>query len=99
MTVQLSEAEIATVNQILARHLGDMDCRIFGSRAKGTAKKYSDLDIAVVGSEPIPLLTLSNLEESFSESDLPFKVDIVDWQRITNEFQEKIKTEWVKLKA
>ena len=97
MTVQISEREIATVNKILARHLGNMDYRIFGSRAKGTAKKYSDLDVVLLGNEPISLLTLSNLEEEFAESDLPFKVDIVDWQRITTDFQEKIKSEWIKI--
>lgn len=50
---------------------------IFGSRAKGTAKLYSDLDIALVAKEPISLEALSLLEEDFTESELPFKVDIV----------------------
>lgn len=97
MTLQLSESEIVAVKNILTHHLGKMEYRIFGSRAKGTAKAYSDLDVVLLSTAPVPLLTLSHLEESFAESDLPFKVDVVDWQRITAVFREKIKNEWVKI--
>lgn len=64
----------------------------FGSRVNNTAQKYSDLDLALDVGEPIGLLILSNLEESFSESDIPYKVDLVDFQRVTEEFQNIILT-------
>lgn len=64
----------------------------FGSRVNNTAQKYSDLDLALDMGEPIGLLILSNLEESFSESDIPYKVDLVDFQRVTEEFQNIILT-------
>lgn len=76
MTIQLTENEIIEVNRILLASLADTTWRLFGSRAKGTATPYSDL------------------EEKFAESNLTFKVDLVDWNRITPEFQEKIKQEW-----
>ena len=47
----------------------------YGSRVKGTAKKYSDLDLCF--QEKIPWNILSHIEEELEESNLPFKVDLV----------------------
>lgn len=60
----------------------------FGSRVKGNPRPHSDFDVAIDNQTPIPLNTLSKLEEVFAESDLPFLIDIVDFQRINNEFQQ-----------
>lgn len=57
----------------------------FGSRAKDNAKRFSDLDICF--KDPIPLNVQSHIEEDFEESNLPFKVDLVDWHQMTKEFQ------------
>ncbi len=67
----------------------------FGSRVKGTQKKFSDLDLCY--KEIIPSVVMARLEEEFEESNLPFKVDIVDWNRCTEEFQQKIKDDLVKI--
>lgn len=48
---------------------------VFGSRARGDYKKFSDLDILVEGVVPESLL--SRIRESLEESSLPFRVDIV----------------------
>ena len=67
----------------------------FGSRAKGTAKPYSDLDLAILGSEPLPLSTAAELTDDFSESDLPSKVEIVDWATTGERFRKVIEGERV----
>lgn len=71
----------------------------FGSRAARTAKEYSDLDLAVLGDEPLPLDTASSLTEGFLESDLPFKVDLVDWAKIDEEFKQVIRRDGVALQV
>ncbi len=50
----------------------------FGSRARFAAKPYSDLDLAVVGATPLSLEASARLHEAFTQSDLPYKVDVVD---------------------
>ncbi|KLL03324.1 MAG: hypothetical protein MRERV_44c013 [Mycoplasmataceae bacterium RV_VA103A] len=65
----------------------------YGSRVKGTAYKYSDLDICY--QEAIPLETISNLREEFTESDLPFFVELVDWKHMRPKFREMIKGDLV----
>ena len=55
-----------------------------------TAKAHSDLDLVIVGESAIPLQRMQLLEEAFSESDLPFRVDVLDWHAISPEFREQI---------
>ena len=63
---------------------------VFGSRAIGKEKKYSDLDICLDIGMPMPLSDWSLLDEAFSNSDLLYKIDISDWHRITDDFKQII---------
>ncbi|MGF1640346.1 MAG: nucleotidyltransferase domain-containing protein, partial [Rhodospirillales bacterium] len=67
------------VRRILRRHVPERDVWAFGSRVTGAAKPHSDLDLAIIGDRPLPLAASAALAEAFSDSDLPWKVDIVDW--------------------
>jgi len=78
------------VQSILERHVPQYEVWTFGSRAKWTAKEYSDLDLAVITDKPLPGNLCAYLEEAFSESDLPFKVDVVYWAEISHEFKKVI---------
>jgi len=97
MSVQLTDVQKTIVKNILEQKIPGIPYKIFGSRAKGTARQYSDLDLILITTAPLALVKLAELEECFAESDLPFKVDLIDWQRITPEFQERIQSEWVEL--
>ena len=54
------------------------EVRIFGSRATGRARPYSDLDLLVVNPSHLIWLQLADLRDQFEASDPPFKVDIVE---------------------
>ncbi len=82
--------EWAIVSGILRAFLPGREIWAFGSRATGTAKPYSDLDLALIGETPLPLDTLAALREAFSESDLPWKVDLVDWATTNATFRKVI---------
>jgi predicted nucleotidyltransferase len=69
----------------------------FGSRVKGDPKPFSDLDLAILGDKPLTLSTLAELADDFSESDLPFKVDIVDLATTGEAFRKVIEAERVVL--
>ena len=58
---------------------------IYGSRAKKTNTKFSDIDLLIVG-EPLTQTDLSKLKEAFSESDLPYFVDINNKKDLDKEF-------------
>ena len=78
------------VLDVLQRHVPDRKVLAFGSRATWTSKEYSDLDLVVLGDKPLSLDRTSALKEGFVESDLPFKVDLVDWALIDESFREII---------
>ncbi|WP_051149715.1 nucleotidyltransferase family protein [Methylohalobius crimeensis] len=81
------------VDAILRRHIPQYEVWAFGSRVSGQAKPYSDLDLVVVGDRPLPLAVRAALSEAFSDSDLPFKIDIVDWATTSESFRRIIERE------
>ena len=89
--LDLRPDDLDIVCNVLRQHVPDREVLAFGSRATWTAKEYSDLDLAILGDEPLPLRVSSALTEAFSESDLPFKVDLVDWASIDRSFRKIIR--------
>lgn len=83
------------VLEILNRVIPDREVWVFGSRAKGTARDTSDLDLAIIGKTPLDFRTLATLRDFFSESNIPYKVDVVDWTTISETFREIIRKDKV----
>ena len=88
--IDLNPKHLETIRHILAVYIPECEVRAFGSRVKWTAKDYSDLDLAVVGSEPLRLRQLRELTEAFEASYLPIQVDVVDWQSLSDGFKNVI---------
>lgn len=93
--LDITPTELEIVRTILARHATELEVRAFGSRVSGPAKKFSDLDLAIMGETPLSASMLADLEEDFRESDLPFKVDVVDWATTKENFRRIIEQEYV----
>lgn len=85
----------AIVRDILQKHVPQYEVWAFGSRAKWTAKEYSDLDLAVITDRPLGLSVSAALADDFSESDLPWKVDIADWATTSESFRKIIERDKV----
>ena len=91
MTPALTEGQLAEVRAILDAHLpGQVSASVFGSRAGGTPKPWSDLDLVLHGPAALPLSVLAALAEAFDESALPWKVDIVDRHAVSDDFAKII---------
>ena len=93
-SIDLNPNHLATVKAILAEHVPECEVRAFGSRATWTARDYSDLDLAIVGEGPLDWRTMSQLREAFEESDLPMRVDILDWHTISESFGKVIERDY-----
>ena len=94
-SVDLNPNHLATVKDILAEHVPECEVRAFGSRTTWTAGDYSDLDIAVIGEGLVDWRTLGRLKEAFEESNLPMRVDVLDWHAISESFREVIERDCV----
>ena len=97
--IDLNPNHLGTVKAILAEHVPECEVRAFGSRATWAAKDYSDLDLAILGKGPLDWTTLGRLKEAFEESDLPMRVDVLDWHAISEGFREVIEREHLVLVA
>lgn len=97
--LQLSDNEWQQVNAILQRYLPNNEVWAFGSRVKGNAKPYSDLDLAIISDTPLPLALHAEIAEAFSDSDLPWKVDLVDWATTSERFRQVIAEQKLVLKT
>ena len=98
--IDIRADHLRIVQDVLRRHLPDgAKVWVFGSRATWMTKDSSDLDLALEGENAIPPRSLSALEAAFEESDLPFDVDIVDVERISERFRRIVEQQRVKLSA
>jgi predicted nucleotidyltransferase len=89
--VRADPADLAYVKAVLRKLVPDRDVYVFGSRATGRARKFSDLDLAIMGDTALPWETLADLKDAFDESDLPFKVDILEWATTSKNFREIVR--------
>lgn len=95
MLLDIRADHLKMVQETLAKLVPNREVWAFGSRAKWLAKEYSDLDLCIVGETPLSFRTLGLLEEAFDESDLPYKVDVVDWATTSDSFRKIIERERV----
>ncbi len=88
--VDIRPGHLDIVLGALRRHVPDREVLAFGSRATWTSKDCSDLDLAIMGGEPLPQGAAAALDEALVESELPFRVDIVEWGRIDEGFRSVV---------
>jgi predicted nucleotidyltransferase len=96
--VDLREDHAAILRAVLRAHLPEgARAYVFGSRAHGTARRYSDLDLALEWDRPLGLDVVGQIAEALSESDLPYKVDVVDLAVVDPSFRKRIAADCVML--
>lgn len=65
---------------------------IFGSRVNGRARKFSDIDVCLVG---VSAALLGRLQELAEESKIPYVVDFSEYSRLPINFREAVDREGV----
>lgn len=63
---------------------------LFGSRARGSHRPFSDVDLLIDGSEQLSLALLGELRERLELGPLPFKVDLVEWSSLAESYREEV---------
>jgi type I restriction enzyme S subunit len=93
--VDLRPDHLALVHEILRRFVPKAEVSVFGSRAKWLARETSDLDLCIREAEPLGFKRMGLLMEAFEESNLPYKVDVVDWATTSEGFRKIIERDKV----
>ena len=92
--IAISENSLNMVKEILNKTVPNCEIRAFGSRINGTNRKYSDLDLAIIGEKKLGISMLGNVKETFMESELPFRVDVLDYNAVSENFRKVIDSEY-----
>ncbi|WP_295158743.1 nucleotidyltransferase domain-containing protein [uncultured Brachyspira sp.] len=88
ISIPNNDAEV--INKILSDNIKLGTVYAFGSRYKHTNRKYSDLDLAVDLNRKMTINEIENLKYDFEESDLAYRVDIIDYNNISDDFRKII---------
>jgi predicted nucleotidyltransferase len=91
------DLDVETAHAIIRRHLPPQMARLwlFGSRARGDARRWSDIDIAVEPLQPLPAGLLSELREALAESSVLLDVDLVDLSRSEAALKDSVEREGI----
>lgn len=91
----LRERDLAVLRETLQRFGFVRDVRVFGSRATGTARRASDLDLAI-SAPAASHAQWAELCGALENAPLIYELDLVRAERTTNErLKEKIAREGV----
>lgn len=94
---QISAHERSLLLRIFQRCAPEHRAAVFGSRARGGARRYSDLDLLLTGARPLSPREQGDLHEALDESDLPYRVDLIDAHSADPRFVEHIRAELIDL--
>jgi len=92
LALDLPQKYLEQVKTILRAHVPHVEVWAYGSRVTGNGHEASDLDLMPRNPQNLPEETaaLYDLKEAFTESNLPIRVDIMDWARIPESFRTEI---------
>ena len=80
----LSHNQLAIIKQVLLEYESKIEeVRLFGSRAKGTYKPYSDIDLVLYGTS-LKQADMNRIWGLFEDSSLPVQVDVVAYSLLKN---------------
>ena len=68
---------------------------LFGSWARGTADRLSDIDVGIWPDDDLPGSLLVRLRERFEESNIPFHVDVVDLREMDESLRNRVLAEGI----
>ena len=94
MALCLETEQLETVQRILALHFDGLEVWAYGPRLTGVdLTPDTELDLAVIAERPLSFEAMTAVEKAFADSGLPFRVDVIDWVKLPESMQKKIKKE------
>lgn len=83
MLFGLSEQTVEKIRSVFAKHPNVERVVLYGSRAKGTYKPGSDIDLTLYG-ESIPQKEKDRILDELDELDLPYVIDLSVFSQLTH---------------
>ncbi|MFN7905548.1 MAG: nucleotidyltransferase family protein [Pseudobdellovibrionaceae bacterium] len=91
MKFGLQDRDFEILKQLLISPLKSKHAKlfVFGSRARNKHHPFSDLDLFYVEDDrnPISSIEISNIRENLENSNLPIKIDLVNWVDLAESYK------------
>ena len=75
------------VKDIIEKHLNNGRIFIYGSSV--TEKTFNDIDIGIIG-DSVNEKTIYSIKDELEESNLPYKFDVIDFDKVDKNFKNKV---------
>ena len=93
----LTSAQLRTVRSIIDSVLPGARVKVFGSRATGRSRPFSDLDLLFFRPARLSWRQRADLRDLFESSELPFRVDLVEAEALPPGMVDRVVSESVAL--
>jgi uncharacterized protein len=84
---------------IIEKNIPGCKVILFGSRATGTQKEGSDIDICLDAGFPVPFDSILDMYVDLDETTIPVKVDLVDLYTVDEKIRQEITKKGIVWKA
>ena len=93
----MSSAQTDMLRELVIRPLAEAGCAVFvfGSRARGDYRPFSDLDLLVEGEVSSSLL--ASISEKIEESSFPYRVDLVSSSNLADAYRAGVERDRVRI--
>ena len=95
--IDIDAKHLKEILTILKMRAPDSTVIAFGSRVEFTAKPNSDLDLAIICDKKTAQKAIPRIVDDFQESDIPFNIDILDYNRLPDNIKKNIDKEFVEI--
>ena len=94
---QIREQAITELQRLVLAALGEHDAAVwlFGSCARGDVRQHSDIDVAILPREDLPIGFFGELEADIEESTIPYDVDLVDLRHADGALVDAVRREGI----
>ncbi len=97
MSITLREKDVKILRAIVSRFPSVSDVRIFGSRAKGIARRTSDIDLAIRAPRMSEKQWIE-LRAAIAEAPIIYPIDVIRLDTLKNStLQKKIEQEGIRI--
>jgi predicted nucleotidyltransferase len=87
---QLDEKIKQKIVAVISALMPQVNIYLFGSRARGTHAQWADIDIALDGGKELPRADVDEIKSMFKESNILYRIDVVDFHSVTPLMQQQI---------
>ena len=90
--VEGTSRHLKAVRRLLLNRLQRYNVKIylFGSMARGDARRASDIDVAILPIDRLPDSALSEIREELENSRIPYRVELVDLSKASDRFSSHV---------